>query len=80
MIVQIPLTLATRYPIEGYRPVQEPPNDDLIKGKTLLECLERILPYFMQVRYGYKLAEKSSKLMKTRYPVGNIFVAGVFIK
>ena len=51
MIVQIPLTLATRYPIEGYRPVQEPPNDDLVKGKTLLECLERILPYFIQVRY-----------------------------
>ena len=50
MISQVSLTLATRYPIEGYRPVQEPPNDDLVKGKTLLECLERILPYFIQVR------------------------------
>ncbi len=49
-VLHITLTYCIRYPVEGYRPLQEPPNDNLLRAKTLLESLEKILPYFVQVR------------------------------
>jgi hypothetical protein len=32
-----------RYPIEGYRPLQEPPHVDLAKAQVLFGYLERLL-------------------------------------
>ncbi len=33
-----------RYPIEGYRPLQDPPTLDLIRAQQLFTYMERLLP------------------------------------
>lgn len=38
------LTLLT-YPIDGYRPLQDPPTDDVAKAWYLLDYLQNLLPY-----------------------------------
>ena len=34
----------TRFPIDGYKPLQDPPVSDLAKASELVACLERLLP------------------------------------
>ncbi|CAC5401067.1 unnamed protein product [Mytilus coruscus] len=34
-----------RYPVEGYRPLQDPPTDDIAKAWYLLDYMENLLPY-----------------------------------
>ena len=38
-----------RYPLEGYRPLQDPPMMDLVAAQQLFGYLERLLPSFAQV-------------------------------
>lgn len=33
-----------RFPIEGFKPLQDPPSVELSQAKELLEFLERLLP------------------------------------
>ena len=35
-----------RYPLFGYRPLQDPPTVNLTKAQYLHDCLERLLPSF----------------------------------
>lgn len=37
------------YPLEGYRPLQDPPTMDLVAAQQLFCYLERLLPSFAQV-------------------------------
>lgn len=34
----------TRFPIDGYKPLQDPPVSDVAKALELVSCLERLLP------------------------------------
>ena len=43
-----------RYPMEGYRPLQDPPTGDLVKSQQLFSYLEALLPEMVtqdKVRY-----------------------------
>ena len=33
-----------RFPVEGYKPLQDPPISDVAKATELASCLERLLP------------------------------------
>ena len=33
-----------RFPVEGYKPLQDPPTSDVAKATELISCLERLLP------------------------------------
>ncbi len=36
-----------RYPLEGYRPLQDPPAPDVIKARLLFTYMDRLLPLLM---------------------------------
>ena len=33
-----------RFPVEDYKPLQDPPSSDVAKSMELTSCLERLLP------------------------------------
>ena len=45
MVVSLNLCLTHfRFPVEGYKPLQDPPTSDVAKATELISCLERLLP------------------------------------
>lgn len=40
-----------RYPLEGFRPLQDPPATDVIKARLLFTYMDRVLPLLMTARH-----------------------------
>ncbi|XP_063071315.1 E3 ubiquitin-protein ligase RNF123 [Engraulis encrasicolus] len=52
-----------RYPVEGYRPLQDPPADDLLKANRLLGYIKTVMATTIDVQEE-KIVEKDSTLWK----------------
>ncbi|XP_078517334.1 E3 ubiquitin-protein ligase RNF123 isoform X2 [Lissotriton helveticus] len=67
-----------RYPVEGYRPLQDPPSADLRKARTLLEYVKNIIHTGIDVQEG-KLMEQDAAIWQLQgEPTVLISLAHIF--
>ncbi|XP_014107182.1 PREDICTED: E3 ubiquitin-protein ligase RNF123 [Pseudopodoces humilis] len=67
-----------RYPVEGYRPLQDPPVADLVKARKLLSYLKNVIHIGIDVTEG-KLVEKDTSMWQLQgEPTVLITLAHIF--
>ncbi|XP_074007391.1 E3 ubiquitin-protein ligase RNF123 isoform X3 [Numenius arquata] len=67
-----------RYPVEGYRPLQDPPAADLVKARKLLGYLKNVIHIGIDVTEG-KLVEKDTSMWQLQgEPTVLITLAHIF--
>ncbi|XP_070557692.1 E3 ubiquitin-protein ligase RNF123-like isoform X4 [Ptychodera flava] len=68
-----------RYPVDGYRPIQEAPKDDLGKMNIWIDCLERVLPSLLETKMSTNVKLVSDQARKS-YSYKLLVCAHVFEK
>ncbi|XP_043564394.1 E3 ubiquitin-protein ligase RNF123 isoform X1 [Chiloscyllium plagiosum] len=67
-----------RYPVEGYRPMQDPPEADLVKAHRLLGYLKNVISASMDTQEGKLIEQDSAQWQAQGEPTVLITLAHIF--
>uniref|UniRef100_A0A8D1FMH2 E3 ubiquitin-protein ligase RNF123 n=1 Tax=Sus scrofa TaxID=9823 RepID=A0A8D1FMH2_PIG len=67
-----------RYPVAGYRPLQDPPRADLVRAQKLLGCFQAVLSVELDPTEGQLLEKESSEWQLQGQPTILLTLAHIF--